>query len=411
MNKGMKKYWDGVGLALTCLTMSLLSVHATEPGINPSDDQYLPYEEGGSFTLTVTPGEAPEPPEEDATCPPWTKDGDPTFQWNSGGVAVMGDATSDTIDVDTSLAVSGEITVVQTQKWKDDDGATDETTITSSPVKVTVFKVELEIEGGDSVCDGASVDVTVKVEPSSAASELSDVDVTIGANGNGTSNPAGVESTIVKNGSDDTKWNVPNARWFGDCNQTADYTLNLSCKIGGKAASDGPYVLTVDASDYCLFGKALLDSYHVGAANIVVSYNSNTQMYEAGFDGQDSLTRFMVTHVVIVNLTSSQYHSMLVAEENFHVGQYKGTTSDIFDDLWNVNAVYQQAYTAGPYVRADAILAQLAANEKLTELLALEMDRSKSVADSRECQSEREAKESVGASYLLSLNCSYPHCN
>jgi len=113
------------------------------PTIDPADKQIVPVDATNTLTLSATAGTCPEPDDE-APCPPWKPDGDPTWLWNLDGLTAKGSTTGDTVGIDQSSSGQGSVTVTQTQNWVDDagnDGGS--TTLDSDSVEVDVVKLKI----------------------------------------------------------------------------------------------------------------------------------------------------------------------------------------------------------------------------------------------------------------------------
>ena len=106
----------------------------------------------------------------------------------------------------------------------------------------------------------------------------------------------------------------------------------------------------------------------------------------------------------------SQFYPMILAEELFHVGQYEGTTSSIFSDLWSAQNVIDEVVGMAPFQASSCEEArELAENAFLNALEAEEL-RCEVLLAARRCDMEREAKTAIGSTHVLSMPCIYPEC-
>lgn len=109
---------------------------------------------------------------------------------------------------------------------------------------------------------------------------------------------------------------------------------------------------------------------------------------------------------------ASQYYGMMMAEESFHAGQFKGTNSTIFSNLWLSQSVLNAANAGGPYVGSSSDEARNAAQYSFNQATTIVENEGNIIASSTayRCAAEKEAKIAVGSSYRAKLKCTYPSC-
>jgi len=161
----------------------------TAPSVSPSSEQKVEYSTSASpISFQGSGGEAAKPEDSSAPCPPWVKDGSSEWEWDaSGGIAVDGSTTTDTLKIKRDTPAKGEVKVRFKQKWKDSPptGTASTPTDTYSPwssvVDVMIIKVEfhgLGTSGQPSFYDGYKFQTinawagSVKVTPKEAISSV-----------------------------------------------------------------------------------------------------------------------------------------------------------------------------------------------------------------------------------------------
>jgi len=107
---------------------------------------------------------------------------------------------------------------------------------------------------------------------------------------------------------------------------------------------------------------------------------------------------------------ASQYYDMVRDEEQFHEGQYEGTTSTIFSDLWDPQLIMNAVNANEPYVGATQAASLLAAQNAFNAARVAEQNRSYLLHEARLCPKEQEAKTAAGSSHRAAMPCTYPAC-
>lgn len=129
------------------MVLTLGVANGAPPSITPSAAQAREVDASASITFSVVGGEAPEPNEE-ASCPPWEKDGESRYSWTNGGTLQV-DPQHGT-DKETLILVGdqpsyGDIKVRVLQDWVDGKGNST-TTESDWSGSVDVYFVEIETE-------------------------------------------------------------------------------------------------------------------------------------------------------------------------------------------------------------------------------------------------------------------------
>jgi hypothetical protein len=215
-------------------------------------------------------------------------------------------------------------------------------------------------------------------------------------------------------------WQIDNARWYAidpasPCNDTADYLITCSVNANGLIFQSNS-IFTVKATcgsitetDVCMAGESRITDLWAG--DIAVYYAKFPDgTWGAIFSPGDFRREIKTTTTIRCN-PNSQFYDMIVAEENFHKGQFEGTTSNIYDDLWNPNKVIEYILWHSPYsgVSEEDVKSQFEQTEY--DAKRIEWTRSYNLFLARECEKEREAKTAVKSSHRVSLQCTYPECS
>jgi len=159
-------------------------MYPLEVHIDPAETQYINKGETIEFSATAIGG-----------CPNYT------YSWNFGGGTSSDGTTSQSPSVTFPESLWGQEVTVSVE-ITDDEGTTD-----SDSVTVVVPKVTLDFP--NTICDGATAEVTMAVEPSSASIEDSSLSIERADSASTAgSNPIGELSVIEKDGGDNTKWKI-----------------------------------------------------------------------------------------------------------------------------------------------------------------------------------------------------------
>jgi hypothetical protein len=312
---------------------------------------------------------------------------------------------------DTSCTVSGNSTGTATVTVKDSrDGST------CTTYNITVY--EAKINNVTSACDGASRSVTVSITPSSVPVSNISLRMTKSDGSTAYNNPAGAGSTITGN---NKNWTISNARWFqgsNECDSSATYKISGTYYMSGNSEEFESVNFTVNAGGDCINGSAWLVSWFSGFPAYAVDEldYGDSIMYRATITGSGSFTRAMSAAVSYApTLSSSQYYSMVVAEENYHKSQLEGSVSSPISATLHyrpenvMNALAGQNFEASDGSIATAML-QNAFNYQISQ----EASRSDELVFSfsgLRCQIEAQAKSAIQARFLSRLKCAYPMCN
>ncbi|MCZ7592124.1 MAG: hypothetical protein M5U15_08185 [Kiritimatiellae bacterium] len=279
---------------------------------------------------------------------------------------------------------------------------------------LTGLRVEIVLPQSQA-CDGEQVDVDLVVTPSSAKSYLSAVQFTATKPGGGTQfdSPSGQGITISQRSSAITEWSIDNARWYSTqadhCNATAEYELKATYSIGSSECETAPVIFTADTTyGACLSGLAWVTQLWSGNIQITAVQLTNGQ-WEATIS-QNTFSRNVQASSTWTAPANSQYHDTVRDEEQFHEGQYEGTTSTIVNDLWDDQLVMNAATANQPFIATTEAQARAAAQAAFNVARSQEEARSLALDSVRTCDMEREAKTAVGASHRAAMPCTYPNC-
>lgn len=194
-------------------------------------------------------------------------------------------------------------------------------------------------------------------------------------------------------------------------------------QIQGKATVQGQQVnstnkaeLTVSLAygmNACIFGSANVIQTFTGFPTIATNWNG--MRWISVVNGVGTLTRAPRGQATTRVPAASQFRTMLVDEEDYHVGQIEGRNGVLCADLWSVQRVL--AMLAGRFWFAPtAPLAQALAVQAAAAAINIETQRCNNlfayppIAGGRRCALEREAKNATGIQHAFTMRCGYPRC-
>jgi hypothetical protein len=299
------------------------------------------------------------------------------------------------------------------------------TTVQSTPASsssFSVFQSSISISVGEQ-CDGESDNVDLIITPESVKSSLTDVYFYIDQRSSSYGNPAGSISTIERRDSDLTHWKVGNVRWYSTeqchCNLTSDYEISVEFVIDGEYYYAPSDYLTASGKLACIDGRGGVidqntDHYWSGDIQIntqKVDPNDPNSLWQATIN-QGTFARDVQGSHWVTCPANSQWLAMTEAEEAFHEGQWEGTTSNIFADLWIAQNVMNGATANQPFIAATEAEALDAARFAFNTAWGNEQDRSDAAVGARKCAIETEAKNNPThpATYLATMPCMYAEC-
>lgn len=297
-------------------------------------------------------------------------------------------------------------------------------TCNESMKETTIWVVRGEVSLASSyACDGEEVDVDLILTPISVKGHITSVQwqATEPVDVTNYGSPSGQGLTFSQRSADITEWKIDNARWYANqqdlCNDTAEWEIEATYEIAGSHSCSTDYdpttVVTFTASasagtGACLDGKAWVDSLWSGSIQINTQQLPNGQ-WEATIS-QGTWQRDVQASSWWSAPANSQYYNMVKDEEQFHEGQYEGTTSTIFDDLWDDQIVMADATANQPFVAATEAAARQAAESAFNTARQNEEYRSYLLHAARLCPKEQEAKTAAGSSHRVAMPCTYPNC-
>jgi len=291
----------------------------------------------------------------------------------------------------------------------------------------TIWVVRGDISlSSSNTCDGAEVDVDLVVTVS-IKNHLTGVQFTatepVGVTNYGS--PSGQGLTFSQRSADITEWKIDNARWYSTqqdhCNDDADWELEATYEIAGSHNCSTNYdptsavVFTASASagpGNCLDGGAQPTNLWSGAPTYTTTENPpvwETTVAVGTFVRDVQATSWWN----VVGGPASQYYDMVKDEEQFHEGQFEGTTSNILDDLWDPQLIMNAVNANEPYVGATQAASLLAAQNAFNAARVNEQTRSAAYLvypHPRRCAVEAEAKTAAGSSHRAAMPCTYPAC-
>ena len=285
---------------------------------------------------------------------------------------------------------------------------------------VTVYVIEgVEILLNNSTpCDGESVRFELRPVPSSLKKEsLDQLFITLSSKTQSpfNGNPSNTDNLSITN-LGNYAYRIENALWYSSqndhCNDDGIWDIEVKAVFGGVNLTDKA-VLFVNATDKCLFSEAIANSYFTGEPEFeieAVAGSSNTYRFIRALQG--SLIRDIDVEIVGINEIeeNSQYKSMILAEEQFHVGQLQGTTSNILDDLWrpeNLISAFNTQFSGQSLNASSLGAAKIQIKSVFDKFTTIFLNADTDIAKDRRCCVEYEAKNASGASYRLKMECAY----
>jgi hypothetical protein len=397
----------------------MLNLFANQPSISPSGS-ILYIIEGKSLTLTASGGEAPTPDEE-AECPPWQLDDSlgEYYIWSDG---------SEGDEVSFSSSQSGPIRVKQEAWWIDaagNDGGMTESSW-SSTVELKSVKVSLSPESR-TVCDGDSATFKIDVEPSTAKSAVQIISVSLQDKNGGTNFNNIKKSSITGNNFD---WTVPAAYWYHTdssdiCSTSSQYQVKVKFKVHDvESEVSGNLTVKVGKNEGCWGANtAYLTKAFDGIYDNEHITLWSTDMKEVWVRlNYSEIIRSIESESIITFPSSSQFYSMVVAEENAHAQQLKGLLfPDYYSSLifcnkgdFQIATSQFQGYYVSESTPDSAQMSEMRsrAYEQLMETMDMFLPgyyaaQSVYVYNLNQKAIERQAKDIAGASYCISYDCTY----
>jgi hypothetical protein len=291
---------------------------------------------------------------------------------------------------------------------------------TPRTTKIYVVKGEVSLAWANA-CDGEGVNVDLELTPANLENELTTV-VFSAVVPTGTTNfgsPSGQGLTFSQRGNI-TQWEIDNARWYSNqanhCNGDADWEVKAIYTIAGTHNCSTDYdpatadVFTASAAfGTCIDGGASVTNLWSGVPTYTTVFNGGTGLWETTVTQGTFVRDVQATSWWLVP-ANSQYHDMVRDEEQFHEGQYEGTTSAIFSDLWDPQLIMNAVNANEPYVAGTEAASLQAAVNAFNAAWVNEQTRSSLLHEARLCPKEQEAKTAAGSSHRVAMPCTYPAC-
>jgi Glucodextranase, domain B len=289
-------------------------------------------------------------------------------------------------------------------------------------------------------CDGQSVTVQIVPvpdgSPTSALEQFSDFELQSGilTEPSNPPNPAGTVELVFSSVALPAFTSIiERALWFSTssdhCNVLSSYLILASAMSGTTKVSSiitGESTLVVSTKAniigppaafgfQCLGGTAAPLPGSFWSGELAVTVAGSPGAYTATLS-LGTLTRDILASISLEPThPNSQFIDWIVAEETFHKGQYEGTTSDIFDHLWDPLDVLADAISQGPFTAPtiEEVVAEARNAEDLAKGFVEGRDLDIATGfgpGSLRCQAECEAKAAVGACFRISFPCAYGDC-
>lgn len=294
----------------------------------------------------------------------------------------------------------------------------------TSKKQTTILILGYEVQHlGGSVCDGNSANISIKPKPSAEPISMlnhfsgltlqSEPDHFLGGYGNVVGNTNLVFDPI----SSAFTSKIQNVIWFSTDlfnhnNQTSSYKLLGTASLDGKivkAAESSLSKLTVD-TDFgtCLNGSASSNNFFKGTPTLT------TTPVAGGFTTIVGIGLFRRQPTTVISTAptpvSSQYFTLVTAEENYHAGQHAGANGTVLAMLWDAPSVIANTNARGPFMATTLVGSQTAASTAFVAERNTEDSRSIILANSLRCAVEKEAKDAIGAVYRIQYKNAYPSC-
>ncbi|MCX6351460.1 MAG: hypothetical protein NTX03_06335 [Bacteroidetes bacterium] len=314
--------------------------------------------------------------------------------------------------IDLKTYAPGDVEVV-TVKWKN--------TTCEATATFKLFGLALDIPN-NGVCDGAPLPFKVVVTPvdpdcpnllATVGGLTPKSKTTVASLGN----PAGTTVLEFEATGGVGNYKVKIMYWYSDvatnCNDLGRYKLWAEGTARGKALKTPEYNITADASGACVNGGASVTRTFTGVPNIQPGREAaGARRFYCYVSAQNTFARSPQGATTIDCHANSQYRTMIVAEENYHVGQIQGTNGVLCNALWLLANVYNAQLNVRYYGAT-----QQEAIDNCTD--AFWAARDAEVARSSalivypaalRCAVEAEAKAAVRSSHHAVMRCSYPRC-
>jgi hypothetical protein len=201
-----------------------------------------------------------------------------------------------------------------------------------------------------------------------------------------------------------------------ECNNLATYNLRVQGTINGQPVQSVPQAINADVNGgTCCNGSAGPTQAFVGLPTVFTRPDpAGGVLFEGYVQNWAPFVRNMVATTTIMAQANSQWRALIIAEENYHVGQIQGTNG-VLGNLQFVRANIVNAVTAGgPYLAATRLLAGNACWNAFFAARNAEIARSIAMygypGQPHRCAMEREAKTAVGMVFRFKMACAYPAC-
>lgn len=294
---------------------------------------------------------------------------------------------------------------------------------TQASDKVTILACKVEMQFASSkACDGETLDVDLKVQPSSASSYLANGAFTCRRQGGGAiQNPSGQPSKMLSKGFPDyTKWQIDNVRWFSTqsdhCNDSSPYEVIGTVEVRGVNVNVKSGSFTAEATagpGQCLNGSASVTTPFSGVPSYSTVFDSSTGKYMTTVS-TGSFSRTVGASQSVTAPFSSQYRGMIAAEEAYHANsQITNPNHAIMGTAFLTANVLSMVQASQPYAGNTAAESLSAAKSAFAAATNFELSRSYayfSYPSPTRCALEKEAKSAVNASYRLIMKCTYTAC-
>jgi len=269
-------------------------------------------------------------------------------------------------------------------------------------------------------CDGELVNVDLIVTPNFMKNHINNVQFTATKPGGGTNfdNPSGQGITLSQRSGDILEWQIDNVRWYSTqadhCNETSDYEIKATYKVGSYGYETGPVTFTADTTiGPCLYGEARVTQYFSGAPEYTSVFNEQTQLWETTV-AQGTFVRDVQAMSWWLDLANSQYYDMVRDEEKYHEEKQIENPSHVrWGTCFLAQNVMNTVQANQPYTHAGLTQSLSLAQQAFGNAYEAEVDRSWNYLESKPvyCANESEAKNAVGSSYRCTMPCMYPDCD
>ena len=277
-----------------------------------------------------------------------------------------------------------------------------------------------KVGGNASTCDGKTYPVQVKpvpnTLPANVLTQIQNLELESEVVGNFGGNPA--NENELDFGAFDAQFRstIANVYWFAnqanECNRSSVWRIKASGTVNGNAVTANNQPTLTARFDYpqCFEGTAAPVRFFTGAP-VFQWVQVRPGLARAIYFNAGNFVRAVQGAVTVAKFPpNSQFKDLLLAEENFHVGQIQN--DPLTNDLWNPNNVIAMIQN-GVWVGANGAQAMANAAAAFVRASQLEIQRGMAMfcyPCRRRCLIEKQAKAAVNATFIAKYTCSYPLC-